>query len=116
MPRAIGEARNRGKSARRRQDLALSAAFAQERFGPGSAHSPDAAVLSAERRDLLLAALGALGEADRTVIACRHLLGLSEREAAAVIGCRPGTVKSRLSRALQRLRAELDEGGPLGDG
>jgi DNA-directed RNA polymerase specialized sigma24 family protein len=41
------------------------------------------------------------------VIACRYLLELGEQETAAALGCRPGTVKSRLSRALERLRAEL---------
>jgi len=45
------------------------------------------------------------------VIACRHLLDLSERETAEVLGCRPGTVKSRLSRALGRMRAELESTG-----
>ena len=40
-------------------------------------------------------------------VACRYFLGLSEAETAAVLGCRPGTVKSRLSRALARLEEEL---------
>jgi DNA-directed RNA polymerase specialized sigma24 family protein len=31
---------------------------------------------------------------------------------AAALGCRPGTVKSRLSRALDRLRAAMAEPGP----
>jgi RNA polymerase sigma-70 factor (ECF subfamily) len=41
------------------------------------------------------------------VIACRYFLDLSESETAAALGIRPGTVKSRLSRALDRLRAEV---------
>ena len=60
---------------------------------------------------LLLAASARLREDDRQVIACRYFLELSEAEMAAALGCRPGTVKSRLSRALDRLRAVLAEQG-----
>jgi RNA polymerase sigma factor (sigma-70 family) len=45
-----------------------------------------------------------LREDDRLVIACRYFLDLSEEETAAALGWRRGTVKSRLSRALGRLR------------
>jgi RNA polymerase sigma factor (sigma-70 family) len=103
------EARNRRKAAGRREQLARSAASGEPRATGAAAGPADAAVLSTERRSLLVAALGVLREEDRNVIACRHLLELSERETAAVLGCRPGTVKSRLSRALDRLRAELGE-------
>ena len=48
------------------------------------------------------------------VVAYRYLLELSEAETATALGVRPGTVKSRLSRALARLRRELGEGN--GDG
>jgi RNA polymerase sigma-70 factor (ECF subfamily) len=58
---------------------------------------------------MLVTALSALGERDRTVIACRYLLELSEAETAAALGVRPGTVKSRLSRALERLRKEVGD-------
>lgn len=102
------EARNRRRSAGRRDHLATLAA-AERRPEPGDAvpSSPEAALLSAERRTALLEALGRLRPEDRLVIGARHLLELSERETASALGCRPGTVKSRLSRALERLRSEL---------
>jgi RNA polymerase sigma-70 factor (ECF subfamily) len=101
------EARNRRRSAGRRQALALRAAADA---APGdAAPSPEAAVVSAERRQELLAALGRLGDDHRHVLACRYLLELSEDETAAALGIRRGTVKSRLARALERLRAELGE-------
>ena len=53
------------------------------------------------------AALERLPERDRLVIAYRYLFEMSEAETADALGVRPGTVKSRLSRALVRLRTEL---------
>jgi RNA polymerase sigma-70 factor (ECF subfamily) len=102
------EARNRRRSAGRRAALVLRAA-GEGRPSGEAAPSPEAALLAGERRALLLAALGRLNERDRTVIACRYLLELSEAETAAALAVRPGTVKSRLSRALDRLREEVGE-------
>ena len=100
------EARNRRRSAGRRAALALRAT--QEPSGE-AAPSPEAVLLAGERRAELVAALNRLAEHEREALACRYLLGLSEAETAAALGVRPGTVKSRLSRALERLRAELEE-------
>ena len=44
----------------------------------------------------------------RAVIVLRYFEGLSEREIAQVLRCRPGTVKSLASRALTQLRKELE--------
>jgi RNA polymerase sigma-70 factor (ECF subfamily) len=101
------EARNRRRSAGRRARLALRSA-AQLRPGD-AAPSPEAALLDAETRAGLLAAVNALRDEEREVVACRYFLELSEAETAAALGIRPGTVKSRLSRALGRLRASLEE-------
>jgi RNA polymerase sigma factor (sigma-70 family) len=77
-------------------------------FALQSVPSAEAAALSAEDHSQLITALGSLSESARLVITCRYLLELSEAETAQVLGWPVGTVKSRLSRALGRLRAKLD--------
>ena len=52
----------------------------------------------------LMAALGRLPRAQRTVLVLRYFDGLSEREAADQMGIAVGTVKSHTSRALAALR------------
>lgn len=100
------EAHNRRRSAGRLQSLKLRATG---HGSPGdAAPSPEGAVLSGERRDALLAAVNRLGERDREIVACRYFLELSEEETATVLGVRRGTVKSRTSRALARLREEVE--------
>ena len=47
--------------------------------------------------------LAALPEAQRTVLLLRYYHGLSEEEAAEILGCPRGTVKSRLHAARERL-------------
>ncbi len=96
------EARNRRRSAGRRAALALRAA--REEASGDAAPSPETALLAAEERARLLAALDGLPEDARLVLACRFLLDLSEAETAAALDVRPGTVKSRTARALERLR------------
>jgi len=101
------EARNRRRSAARRERLALRAA-GQDR--PGDAvPSPEAALLARESQERLLAAVERLPEEHRDAVACRYFLELSEEETATALGIRKGTVKSRLSRALARLRETLEE-------
>ena len=68
---------------------------------------PAEAALSQERQQALVHALAALSPAHRQVVTCRYLLDLDEAETAAVLGWPRGTVKSRLSRALARLREEV---------
>jgi RNA polymerase sigma-70 factor (ECF subfamily) len=97
------EARNRRRSANRREALALRAP------DRGLEPSPETTVLASERRQALLDAVNRLTDSDREVVFYRYLLDLSEAETAAVLGVPAGTVKSRLSRALQRLRAEMTD-------
>ena len=103
------ETRNVQRSARRRAGahlrLASEAAYSPADPDP----SPELAALAADRRARLLVAVRALPERDRLVITCRYFLELDEAETAAVLGWPRGTVKSRLSRSLQRLRLHIDE-------
>jgi RNA polymerase sigma factor (sigma-70 family) len=101
------EARNRARSSGRRHQLELRIT---EGFRPGdAAPSPEAVAVGLDERRRLLAMVNALGEDDRQVIACRYFLELSGEETAATLGVAEGTVKSRLSRALARLRARAEE-------
>lgn len=100
------EARNRIRAGGRRADLAVRAA--QELSSGDAAPSPEAALIAAERRRQLLEAVESLAPDERLVVVCRYFLELSEEETAAVIGRRRGTVKSRTSRALARLRERME--------
>jgi RNA polymerase sigma-70 factor (ECF subfamily) len=99
------EARTRRRAAGRRAEWTRRAAAA-EPSPEGSADrlDPLALAIAGERRGELLAALAALRPRDREVLSLRYLLDMSEHEMALALGCRHGTVKSRLSRALGRLR------------
>lgn len=99
------EARSRRRATGRRRASFDHAARDPTWTAGGAAPSAEEAVLADEGRAALLGALRRLSERDRVVIEMRYLLDLSEREMAAALGCRPGTVKSRLSRAVDRLRA-----------
>jgi RNA polymerase sigma factor (sigma-70 family) len=101
------EARNRRRAAVRRDGLALRAAH--ELPSGGAAPSPEGSAIAASDRAELLAALERLSEDDRLVLSCRYLLDLGEEETGQVLSLRRGTVKSRTSRALGRLRTELGE-------
>jgi RNA polymerase sigma-70 factor (ECF subfamily) len=99
------EARNQGRSASRRRGHELR--LAEGRPRDDAAPSPEEAAFDREQREILLRAVNGLKLDDRLVIAYRYFLDLSEAEMAEALGCARGTVKSRLSRALGRLREML---------
>lgn len=106
--RIVGnESRNQRRAAVRRAGLARR--VADDRTCGGVARSPEDAALQSQRRTVLLGAVEALAEPQRLAITCRYLLELSEAETAAALGWRPGTVKSRTSRALEQLRREVGD-------
>jgi RNA polymerase sigma-70 factor (ECF subfamily) len=100
------EARNHHKGMARRERLTLQAAATG--IDSAKQETPEEAALAAEQRQALLAAVEELRDEDRLVITSRYFLSLSEAEMVALLGCPKGTVKSRLSRALGRLRLNLE--------
>jgi RNA polymerase sigma-70 factor (ECF subfamily) len=107
------EARNRVRSERRRRLLrghgGTEMVADPEAGPPDPAPSPEQRALASDERRRLLTALEGLRDDDRLVISARYLLELSEAEMADVMGIARGTVKSRLSRAMSRLREALGE-------
>ncbi|MGI5180886.1 SigE family RNA polymerase sigma factor [Dactylosporangium sp. CA-152071] len=80
---------------RRRPEVALVAE------PPGEPDGADAVAL----RQALMQALAQLPPRQRAVLVLRYWEQLSEAEAADVLGCSVGTVKSTASRGLSRLRS-----------
>lgn len=72
------------------------------------APSAESAVVDRVDQEALAGALGRLRPTDRAVLGCRFVADLSEAETAEVLGVAVGTVKSRTSRALTRLRSEME--------
>ena len=98
-------ARNRRRGSARRAALGLR--LAADPLSGGAAPSPEGSVLADERREALLAAIERLRPDDRVVIALRWFVELDEADMAAALDVPRGTVKSRLSRAMSRLRDEV---------
>lgn len=74
---------------------------------PRPAAEPGPADVAQPSEPDVLAALSELDVRQRAVVVCRFYLGLSEAETAAALGVRPGTVKSRMHRALRTLQPRL---------
>lgn len=110
-------ARNLARNTRRERTrrAAREEFVAEERAHPG----PDALAQQAEAQRLLADAVTRLAEPLRAVIVLRYFQGLDSSAAAARLGLPASTVRTRLQRALEELRADLDrsfEGGRAGWG
>lgn len=92
----------RGRVRRIRRDDRYAGLQLRSDVGPD-----DAAVRSFEHESVVRA-LASLGVDDRSVLGCRFVAGLSELDTGEVLGLPVGTVKSRTSRALARLRAAIE--------
>ena len=102
------EAKNRRRWLGRHGALELEEAHVPEH---APQEGPEAVAEAGERRRILLDAVNRLRHEDREIIACRYFMELSEEETAEVLGVARGTVKSRLSRALVRLRTSVAASG-----
>lgn len=96
------ETKNLLRSRRRRDALALRLSALET--GAGAPDTPFDEAVAGERRARLLAAVNALPHRERQALVCRYFLDLSEAETAQVLRWPLGSVKSRTSRALGRLR------------
>ncbi|WP_338146002.1 RNA polymerase sigma factor [Streptomyces scabichelini] len=107
------ETRNTVRTAvRQRTVVGREAALVEaEPLIPESA-DPAVAALEVERRKALLAALDRLSEEHRLVVTYRYLLEMDEPETAQALGWPRGTVKSRLNRALRKLKRLLPDFEP----
>ena len=71
---------------------------------PSPSTTPEQAAEESELRSAVRNALGSLEPKHRAAVVLRYYQGFSEAETAVALGCRLGTVKSRVHYALRRLR------------
>lgn len=90
------------RSDRRHQDDVLI----EDGDGESPIRGPEELALASQEQRSVLAALDRMPDHLRVVVALRYYAQLSEKEIAAVIHRRPGTVKSRLHEARARLGAD----------
>ncbi|MEO6711513.1 MAG: RNA polymerase sigma factor, partial [Planctomycetota bacterium] len=95
----LARARARGESARRERERRCAASEGIE--------GPDQLVLRAESQRNLLAHVLSLDEPYRTTLLARYVEGRSAAEIARRSGVNESTVRTRLARALEQLRARL---------
>ena len=110
-PRAwiLAVARNVLGDWRRRARLRQYISLGSMRDLVHDAPSPEERLLKEEEVGRVLDAVAALGGADRELISLRYGSGLEIAEMAEILGLGPGTVRTRLWRALGRLRKVLDD-------
>jgi RNA polymerase sigma factor (sigma-70 family) len=101
----VNEAKNSNRRESRRRVRELTTLRSDENR---RSSTPEAIVLRSEQHAYLLQALHRLSADDQTIVLMRYVLELTESEMTVALGRPRGTVKSRLSRALLKLREELE--------
>ncbi len=79
---------------------------------PAESTTPESYSTQAFEADALWRAVRGLNGAEQEIIYLRYFLELSVAETAEALGVQPGTVKSRLHRALKRLREVIERDYP----
>ena len=74
---------------------------------PDESFAPEAFIERNEKRKLILACLNKLPQKAREVIILRDMQGFSYEEIADILECSEGTIKSRISRGRQTLKASI---------
>lgn len=101
---------NSARAARRRGTLGERYERTVDAMNTGT--SPEQAAEAAEQVRRVWQAIGALPHKDQTLLYLRYFVAASEEETAVAIGRPVGTVKSRMHRALRRLRQVIEEQYP----
>ena len=99
------------KRPKQSKSVSIDQAFEHEDFGPelqreivDTSAVPDDVFRNTELKNILQNAISQLPEQYRTVIVLRELQGLQYDEMAELLNCAIGTIKSRLSRAREKLQ------------
>jgi len=95
------------KFRRRRQRQAPTETAAEAMTERASGPTPEQTVLRGELQEQLEQALATLSPQERLAFALCHLQGVKLREAASVMDCSLGSVKSYLFRARDKVRSRL---------
>ena len=77
---------------------------------PGHGPSPEALLLSQERRRQVAEAIAKLPDRQRSVFMLSHYEGCTSREVSAMTGLNESTVRVHLFRAIRKLRVLLGDG------
>jgi RNA polymerase sigma factor (sigma-70 family) len=101
-------AKNTVKDWLRRTKVRRHVSIGQMRDLASDTPSPEERLLWEEQVALLLAAVAELPEGDREVISLRYGSGLDSARMAEILGIRESAVRTRLWRALTRLRTLLE--------
>ena len=103
----LGIARHKGLDKLRREEQ--NARLQAEHEEPDTAADPEREAARELLQDRVRAALEKLPGGHRETVVLAFYHGLSYREIAKLLGCREGTVKSRMFYAKERLRELLQE-------